>query len=153
MAWFMELRLAGLESVGAAVPVGTASPLAAPEALIELELLEDSLLDELLELDHDDDWLVGELLLELQVLVGGVQVEVGVVLVVGGGVHEEEEDAGALPPPLPSAKFQVPYRTPAPRSEKKLKRPSERSRPPYGQPGHYIEGMRQRRGKAKSLRN
>lgn len=36
----------------------------------------------------------------------------------------------------PEPKFHVPYKTPADRSEKKVNRPCEKSRPSSGHPGH-----------------
>jgi len=62
-----------------------------------------------------------------QVVVGGSQVVVG-----GGGGCQVVVGAGAGSEP----KFQVPYKTPAERSAKYWKRPCEKSRPPYGHPGH-----------------
>lgn len=64
-------------------------------------------------------------------VVVGVGVGVGVVGVGGGG--GVEEGLGGDPP---EPKFHVPVKTPAETSAKNSKRPSDKSRPPKGQPGH-----------------
>ena len=78
----------------------------------------------------------------LEVVVGdGSQVVTGTYTLVGGGGGgggaEEGEGEGAEPP---ESKSHVPVRTPSERSPKNSKRPSEKSRPAYGQPGHYCCG-------------
>lgn len=65
------------------------------------------------------------------VVVGGCHVVVGgCQVVVGSG-----EGEGA-----PAPKTHVPYKTPADSDAKYVNRPSEKSRPAKGHPGHYITG-------------
>lgn len=77
-----------------------------------------------------------------EVVGSGVQVDVGVGVGVGLGLGVVEVVWSSppfpppLPPPLPSLKCQEPVRTPTDGSAKKLKRPVDMSRPPYGHPGH-----------------
>jgi hypothetical protein len=73
---------------------------------------------------------------------GGCQVVVGggggcqVVVGGGGGCQVVVGTGAGAGAGDPEPKFQVPYKTPAERSEKNWKRPWEKSRPPYGHPGH-----------------
>ena len=72
--------------------------------------------------------------------VGGVQVVVGVhwVVVVSAlwVVVACCVVVGSDPPPASSLNHHVPYSTPTDSAAKKSKRPREKSRPPYGHPGH-----------------
>lgn len=70
-----------------------------------------------------------------EVVVGdGSQVVRGIATLIGDGEGEGEGAGAGAAPPEP--KSHEPVRTPSPMSPKNWKRPCEKSRPPYGQPGH-----------------
>ncbi|KIK59712.1 hypothetical protein GYMLUDRAFT_85636 [Collybiopsis luxurians FD-317 M1] len=69
---------------------------------------------------------------------GGGKVEEGGSYV-DAGVSEVEE----LSPLSPESKSQLPYRTPTSSEAKNWNRLVEKSRPPYGQPGHYDTNLRE----------
>lgn len=90
------------------------------------EEVEDNKVDELLQVLVE----VGDQVLVEDVDGGGDQVEVGGVYVdVGVSVVEV----------APESKFQDPVRTPSSSEAKNWNRPSEKSRPPYGHPGHCVD--------------
>lgn len=97
--------------------------------VLEAEVLEDILLEvEILELEI----LLLELCLLDTAVVTGAGLGAGLVVITGGGATGFAGTA--------SVNSQSPVRTPPPSGQWPIKnpnRPSVRSSPPYGQPGHY----------------